>query len=235
MGYQGTLTPPGEELAATKALSDATIELTRTLQGLQGRNAREAYQPSDELARALAWIAEAEQLMAEQRQRIDQLEGMVMTDELTGLYNRRGFIKHLTRELAITSRVDENAGMLMLIDLDSFKAINDTYGHPAGDACLETVARFLVHSLRDMDIVARQGGDEFAVILPRISRQNAKRRAKALADALNSLTFRWQGRDIPLAGSTGTSLYASGDSLDDVIARADRALYADKERRKAVR
>ncbi|HYD69622.1 GGDEF domain-containing protein, partial [Azospirillum sp.] len=95
------------------------------------------------LESALAKLAEAQDLINQQQERIAYLESLTMTDELTGLLNRRGFYGHLRRELAAARRNPAAGGVLVMIDLDGFKAINDTHGHLAGDFYLRQVARLL--------------------------------------------------------------------------------------------
>jgi GGDEF domain-containing protein len=117
--------------------------------------------------------ANAEQRIAEQRARIRYLENLSITDELTGVLNRRGFKLELERALARAERRGET-GVLLLGDLNRFKAINDSLGHLAGDSVLRAVAHELRRSTRRSDYVARIGGDEFAVLMTDAHREEAK-------------------------------------------------------------
>lgn len=116
------------------------------------------------LENLLTAAASAEQQLAEQQARIRQLESLSVTDELTKVLNRRGFGIELERALARAERRGET-GLLLLCDLDHFKAINDTYGHPAGDEVLCELAQLLRSRTRHNDHVARLGGDEFAILI----------------------------------------------------------------------
>lgn len=175
----------------------------------------------------LAAAAEAEQSMALQRARIRYLESLSVTDELTGLLNRRGFETELGRALARARRRNET-GLLVMCDLNHFKAINDTYGHPAGDAILRSVGRLLKRNTRESDYVARVGGDEFAVIMTHASLAQSERRAQKLSSLVNGLTVSLQGRDIAVSASFGISTYDRNSQPDSLKFFADQNLYRNK-------
>lgn len=177
----------------------------------------------------------AERLIAEQQDRIDSLEAMNATDELTGLLNRRGFQDALARELAAGKRLG-TGGVLVMVDLDGFKAINDTYGHLAGDHYLQQVARALKAAVRAHDVVARLGGDEFVVLLTRVDADQGLARAAALADRINAKDCTWQRTRLPLRASFGAEPFEAGDKQADILRRADIRMYAVKaDRKKAQR
>ena len=179
---------------------------------------------------ALAAVAEAERRLDAQSQRIAYLESLSVTDELTQVRNRRGFQGELDRALAESTRT-KKGGVLLLIDLDGFKAINDTHGHAAGDFVLQTVAGWLDAQVRPGDTVARLGGDEFAVLMPATGADNGVARAAALDRQLNRLTARWGRRQLKIRGSVGLAAYTPGDDADAVIARADETMYEKKRDR----
>ncbi len=183
------------------------------------------------LTRAYAMVAEAERLVAQQRERIRLLEGLSLTDELTGLTNRRGFNAALTRELATLQRDPLATGILILIDLDGFKQINDRFGHAAGDAHLKAVAETLRTALRAGDCLARLGGDEFAILLPRTRSAAGLRRAATLQAYLNAATSTWEGVCHPLRASFGAAPYAADDTPAGLLKRTDARLYANKNQR----
>lgn len=185
---------------------------------------------ADLIDEVLEAAALAEQALAVQRARIRHLENLSITDELTGLLNRRGFRQELDRALARAQRAGET-GLLLLCDLDHFKAINDTYGHPAGDAVLCAVANLLRAGTRRSDTVARLGGDEFAVLMTHSARDHAADRVAALARAVNSLVVDWGGQRIPVTASFGDESYRSGGEADALLFLADRALYRSKRPR----
>ncbi len=111
---------------------------------------------------------EVESFLAEQSARIQYLENLTLTDELTGLRNRRGFNEHLRRTLASAQRYGDQ-GVLVFCDLDNFKVVNDSFGHHVGDYVLRQPAKVLEKEVRESDLVARLGGDEFAVLMVQTS------------------------------------------------------------------
>ena len=179
------------------------------------------------LDEALEAAAEAEQSIVVQRARIRYLESLSNTDELTHLCNRRGFETEMTRVLARANRLDET-GVLILCDLDHFKAINDTYGHPAGDKVLKAIAEFLRQETRETDVTGRLGGDEFALILTHTTIAQAKQRCHSLEQALNNLVVDWQGTTIGTSASFGLAPYCRGSQAASLYLLADQDLYRDK-------
>ena len=172
----------------------------------------------------------AEQSLAIQRARIRYLEGLSITDELTSLLNRRGFQIELSRAFARAQRTQET-GLLLLCDLDHFKAINDTYGHMAGDAVLCAVSDLLQTKTRSSDYVARLGGDEFAVLMTHSPRAQAEARVETLAELINNLVIEWDGHEIPVSASFGYEGYHHSSQPDTLLFLADRALYRRKSPR----
>lgn len=184
------------------------------------------------LERMLRYAAEAEQRLADQQQLIAQLENLSCTDALTGLLNRRGFENHLKLALARARRYGER-GVIVYGDLDDFKGVNDTHGHPAGDELLKRAAQTLKGAVRDTDLVGRLGGDEFAVALVNTGWQDGARRVRTLHRLLEGTGIVWRGHDIPLRISLGAEPYGPEDTVDDLIHRADMAMYYNKRRRHA--
>ena len=177
--------------------------------------------------RVLEYAAEAEQLIAEQARRIDFLELLSETDELTGLLNRRGFTSVLSRTIANAKRYGES-GLLAYIDLNGFKEINDRYGHDAGDMVLRRVAELLRENLRDTDYVARLGGDEFAILFVRGEAHGAAARAEELRDRISSAQFTHQGARLGVGAAVGVTQYGPETTLDALLKTADAAMYRDK-------
>jgi len=164
------------------------------------------------------------------RRELDALRAMSAQDPLTGLKNRRYFDERLASELDRAVRRRESLSLLV-IDLDGFKALNDTQGHLAGDECLRRVARLLEVAVREHDIVCRIGGDEFAVILPGADEEGARYVAKRIRDRVAGARRR-QGLEVGL--SLGTASWDAGyDDLPAFVAAADAAMYQDKQRRRA--
>lgn len=179
------------------------------------------------LAKILNFAAEAEQQLGEQKRRIAELEAMSSTDELTGLANRRGLEDFLRRTLAAAQRHHEE-GVLVFIDLDQFKSINDNYGHDAGDAALKTVADTLKGLVRKSDLVARLGGDEFVAVLVRCPTVLASDQAEKLETALTKVRVRHGRRIIPVSASCGFAVFGPGSEMRELLARADKMMYASK-------
>ena len=151
-------------------------------------------------------------------------------DALTGAYNRRHFEDRLRAELAFAVRHATDCA-LILLDLDHFKRVNDTYGHPAGDEVLRHMAGIATHALRTEDVFARFGGEEFAVILRGASTRGAARLAERLREALSEQHALCEGQEIAVTLSAGCAALSccATPSPDEVVAIADRRLYAAKQ------
>jgi diguanylate cyclase (GGDEF)-like protein len=170
------------------------------------------------------------------RSRNTELEGMLtrterlaMTDALTGVFNRRRFGDMLKHEWA-TARRYKHALCLLLFDLDRFKAVNDTQGHAAGDELLKNVADIIASSIREVDVCARYGGDEFVLLLPHTPVKNAVVVAERVRTGLARAKATWNGeaRNITLSVGIASSEDDSLVSPDDLVEAADRALYEAK-------
>jgi diguanylate cyclase (GGDEF)-like protein len=186
------------------------------------------------LARLLTLAAEAEQTIAEQKRRIAELEELSATDELTGLPNRRAFIEAIRRSVAEAGRYGD-AGVVVFVDLDGLKAINDAHGHAAGNAAIEAVGRSLQAAVRTTDMVARLHGDEFAVLLARSDPRRISQLVARLRHQVESVAFRHGGRRYKVTASLGATCYGSGVTVDDILASADRAMYEAKQARREAR
>jgi len=182
-------------------------------------------------------LGEIERLQGElraERARLKELEASADSDALTGIFNRRGFDRELRRSLAYVQRYWTRAA-LMYVDLDGFKPVNDGYGHAAGDAILKAVAARLTGSVRASDTVARLGGDEFGLILWNLSEANAASKAWALEAAVGDVVVDWEGAMLSVGASIGFAMLGPSDELAEILARADRAMYARKSARKGNR
>ncbi len=175
----------------------------------------------------LNYAAEAEQQLSQLSSRIKHLESLSATDPLTGLANRRGFEDFLAKTLAAARRHDER-GMMVFIDMDSFKAVNDLLGHQAGDRVLQAVAKALSESTRSSDFVARLGGDEFVVVLVRSDTEKGRARARLLQQKLLKTTVKYKGATIPLLASFGVEPYGPDSVVSELLHRCDRAMYSQK-------
>lgn len=165
------------------------------------------------------------------QKRIVDLEHLAITDELTGLLNRRGFPGQLNHAISAAKRYNDY-GVLIYVDLDNFKPINDTFGHAAGDEVLRHVARLLQEHVRDFDTVGRLGGDEFTVLLSRTSFEGGLKRAETLDRIINSSSIHWHGRIIRIHASLGVLVFGpEATNPIDLLNQADRAMYKNKRAR----
>lgn len=158
------------------------------------------------------------------------LETLCNEDAVTGLLNRRGFMRDLSRAISFTRRYDVTAAMLLL-DLNAFKPINDRHGHLAGDLALKHVAEVLKTNLRGSDSIGRLGGDEFGILLWQADAEVGRGKADALEAALTATPFQFDGYRLTVTGSIGSTAVESGDNEESVTARADKAMYVRKTAR----
>ncbi|CAN5632100.1 hypothetical protein BH23DEI1_BH23DEI1_22320 [soil metagenome] len=154
------------------------------------------------------------------------LELRASTDELTGLANRATFLKVVRERLADALRSDV---VLLLVDLDGFKQINDTYGHVTGDRLLERVGERLLHVTRDADVTARLGGDEFAIVMHRVASVQALSAAAARIVASLGAPYHVGDQTLTVSASVGGAFALADDSSDTLVQRADGALYDAKD------
>ena len=155
---------------------------------------------------ALLAMEEAEKRIKRQETRIKQLESLSVTDELTQLFNRRGFLQQFQFSLSI-SRRNKTGGSLMILDLDKFKQINDTYGHSAGDEVLKNVGVAISTVVRESDIVGRIGGDEFSILMPGASPVTVTKRISQIHSAISKVKFSWNHKNLIINGSIGRCDY----------------------------
>jgi diguanylate cyclase len=153
---------------------------------------------------------------------------MSLTDEFTGLPNRRAFTRRLQDEIGRAERYGTPLTLAML-DLDDFKGVNDAYGHAAGDEVLRLYASHVLSILRQYDLVARYGGEEFAVLLPNTCLDGAKAALNKVKNRALTVSFNFEGNSLRVPTfSAGITRYESGDTYNHLIERADRALYRAK-------
>jgi diguanylate cyclase (GGDEF)-like protein/PAS domain S-box-containing protein len=157
------------------------------------------------------------------------LQEQAIRDPLTGLHNRRYLDETLPRELQRAERAGQPVGVIML-DIDHFKRFNDTYGHDAGDALLQTMGTFLQRNTRGDDIACRYGGEEFTLVLPGASLADARQRAEELREGIQSLSVEHQGQPLgAVTASLGVAVFAAhGTTTDALVRAADQALYQAK-------
>jgi diguanylate cyclase (GGDEF)-like protein/PAS domain S-box-containing protein len=157
-----------------------------------------------------------------------ELEELAMTDYLTNLYNRRYFMQRGTEEFKRAQRSNQPLSLLMM-DINEFKSVNDNYGHEAGDAAIKQVAAVLKSNLREIDILGRIGGDEFAVLLPNTLLQDAVLSAERIRRALADQSVQVSGEALTFTVSIGVAVYRNEmESIDDMLRNADAAMYQAK-------
>ena len=179
-------------------------------------------------------LAEVERLQADlgkAQRTIAELEARADVDPLLDILNRRGFERELKRSLAYLQRYNGEV-VLLFIDLDGFKAVNDRHGHAAGDALLKAVARELVGHVRASDVVARLGGDEFGVLLWNLGAALAAGKAHSLERLIETVTVAHGEAWIAVGASVGLAPLVAGAAPEQMIDAADKAMYARKNERK---
>ncbi|MBW8182135.1 sensor domain-containing diguanylate cyclase [Shewanella nanhaiensis] len=159
----------------------------------------------------------------------EKAETEARVDILTGLTNRRAFIESAHGFLARASRQPGTNLYLLMIDIDHFKKVNDTYGHAAGDAVLVAVANSLSETIRTIDVVSRLGGEEFAALMENKDPQGAINLSERLRKAIEDLVVEFEGQQIKLTTSIGVAKWGPMDNLDTLMNQADHALYQAKE------
>ena len=165
--------------------------------------------------------------ISERKQREAELARLATTDTLTGLPNRRSFMASLDAAIADVRSHPERSGVLLMMDIDHFKRINDSYGHPVGDAVLQHAAEVIRSSLRQTDSAGRLGGEEFGAVLPAITLQDGKALAERLRRTLAGRPASTDAGKIEVSISIGLTPL-TGDDPNLLFSRADRALYAAK-------
>jgi diguanylate cyclase (GGDEF)-like protein len=181
--------------------------------------------------RLAAEVERLERELAAARSQMADLATRADVDPLTDVLNRRGFERELKRSLAHVKRYGTSA-VLLYLDLDRFKPVNDRHGHAAGDAVLKAVAAVLTRHVRASDVVARLGGDEFVVLLWHLGETDAERKARVLEAAIDRTTATHAGTTLSVGASVGAALLLPLDQPAEVLERADRAMYARKAQRK---
>ena len=162
------------------------------------------------------------------RARLAEERVQAMTDPLTNVPNRLGYDKQVAQEFSRWQRYNSPLSILVC-DIDFFKKINDSYGHKAGDRALMAIAKSMDLHIRETDYLARVGGEEFVVLLPETNLQQAEVVAEKLRKGVESCAFVYDGQPVPITISGGIAEFSTGDQVDDVYVRADKALYRAKQ------
>ncbi len=217
-GTEGRKSQPGEERAIGALV-------------VAGRDPRLFPDAADELGamiELLEILTNIGAIAIQNAQRFEQLERLATTDGLTGLHNHRRFKEMLDEEVAASLRYDRSLSMI-LTDIDHFKAVNDTYGHPMGDDVLRRVARVLGELAREADRVCRYGGEEFSVILPETDAEGARQLAERFREQIKAQSFTCGGKQFGITLSLGIcTLPDHARHRQELIDRSDQALYQAK-------
>ena len=211
--------PPGGIRPFSQILQEANEELSRL--NFSYEMLVVAHKEAKERAELLATQLKAANI---------KLRALAFKDDLTGLYNYRHFNEAITRELARCERYQRPLS-LVLLDVDQFKRINDTYGHPGGDLVLQTIATEIRKTTRHVDVVTRYAGDEFALILPETNQRGALVKAENCRAIVEAAQIVINGAVVRVTISLGVATLEGGKPVDkeELMAAADRALYQSKQ------
>ena len=158
----------------------------------------------------------------------ETVEALAMTDSLTALYTRRYFFERLNEEINRSKKHNFKFTFIM-IDIDDFKKCNDTYGHLVGDAVLRDVSRIIKENIREIDLAARYGGEEFSLILPETDKKGAMLVAERIRQKIEENIFKVYDEKLKITVSAGLAEYhVDASDIDNIIEKADKALYAAK-------
>lgn len=177
----------------------------------------------------MAEVAKLREEVMRGRGRIDHLEMLADQDSLLPVYNRRAFVRELTRVISITERYGTPSSVIYF-DVDGMKQINDRFGHGAGDVALLKVAERLRISVRESDVIGRLGGDEFGVILYNSDAATAQSKASSLADAVSNGPIEFGAASIEIEVTFGIYTFSGREDPGQVLAAADEAMYARKKK-----
>jgi diguanylate cyclase (GGDEF)-like protein len=180
-----------------------------------------------DVERLVEEISRLRRQVVQLQDRVEELDRLAHQDSLIDLPNRRGFLRELERLIARVSRYGAKGAMLF-VDVDGLKAINDSFGHRAGDQALIQVADLLASGVRKSDVCARIGGDEFGILLENADEATAHETAGRLIDMIADCELVHDGDELPLSVAIGVGLIDADDTAETVMARADEAMYRRK-------
>lgn len=211
----------------TEVVCDHLASIQDALRGYQKSDYSQESTISDQLEAVLKRVRSIEVESDRTQELLEAEKHKSNHDELTGLPNRAAYNERAFHELRRFKRYHRPL-TLAVCDIDFFKKINDQYGHRAGDKSLALIAKFIASKLRTVDFVARLGGEEFVMILPETSEQQAARVLDKVRDSISKIPFKFNKKPFQITVSFGISQFVADDNMDAVFERADKALYAAK-------
>lgn len=214
---------PDIPIVVMTALDDKELALKAVREGAQDFLVKGEMEVN-QLVRSIQYSVERNRTLA-------HIKRLSIIDDLTGLLNRRGFLSLAKQHMKIAQRANRNL-LLFFADLDSLKEINDNFGHPEGDQALKSVAKILKDTFRSSDLIARLGGDEFTILAVDAPKNTAESMTSRLQEHIKN--FNLKNRHYQISLSIGVSRFdpQSEANLDELIARADKALYEQKRKPK---
>ncbi len=234
-GPRGVITTPTSPASVAKAYSDVSTTPRRRISdttSIMGIPEAEFTPKVREAIRTL--MEEVDNLRRELddvKKRLDAEKQIADQDPLLPIYNRRAFVRELTKIQAIIERYHGKAS-LAYIDLNNFKTINDTYGHQAGDHVLHEFSKRLVESVRETDVVGRLGGDEFGLILSNTEPDASSVLINRLSKGLQTRPIVWKEHPLDVSLSCGIVTIDPGEDVQDIMALADSEMYLQKSKSK---
>ena len=222
-GYASTLEAFGSALSGNAVAAE-------DIRGRIGSVLRETKDTSVVINRLCSMVEESRREVIKLREELERSRDEALQDPLTGITNRRRFVAAM-EGLSVQAVNERSELCLLLVDIDHFKEVNDTYGHLFGDRVIRSVAQTLQASIKGRDVAARHGGEEFAVLLPTTPMKGAVALAEAIRAQIQQLKFKRLDKDDVVEGITvsiGATIYRPNEPLAEFLNRADKALYAAK-------
>ncbi len=182
----------------------------------------------DAIMTLMGEVDQLRQSLDRTNKRLADMEQLADQDPLIPIYNRRAFVRELTKVQASVERYGSKAS-LIYIDLDGFKAVNDAHGHQAGDYVLAEIAKRLISSVRESDVVGRLGGDEFGLLLTHATEDAAFVLAARLPEQIANNPIVWEGQILDVSLSYGVYSFRPGEDVQTALAAADSAMYENKK------
>ncbi len=197
--------------------------LLQQTQSLQTRTR----QMVEDVQEAREQVSDANKKVEILKKQMEKVKQEIIIDPLTRVYNRRAYDDKIKQEMMGYQRYGRPTA-LMIVDIDHFKQVNDSYGHRTGDGVLRILSEVMKKEIREIDVLARYGGEEFALILPHTSYQRALEVAERIRQKVEASRFTYKGKPFSVTISIGVGTLQENDTLDSYVERVDQALYRAK-------